>query len=101
MKNIIYILVIFLSFFIFSACSSKSVTKPNLDANIVSINKLPYTVLVDGSNIEDFFLDEDFGLITTTVDYKEALLESVKLQLQNNFKEVYIVGADKDINKYN
>ncbi|MCW8838824.1 MAG: hypothetical protein OQK11_08995, partial [Thiovulaceae bacterium] len=95
-----YLTYIILIVVLFSGCSSKSVTRPNLKASVVSKEKLPYAVLLDGSNIKDFFLDEDLGFITTTVDYKEALLESVRHQLKNNFKEVYVMGIDENIYNY-
>jgi len=94
----IYLLFATLTIILLSGCSHTSTVEPNLNIKAYSDIKLPYTIAIDGKALNGKQVNQDWDMSNVTVNYGDALLISIKKQLENNFEKVYIMGADNNSN---
>ena len=83
-----------------SGCSYKTRLEPNMNLTKNENRKFPYTLAIDGRSLSRKELTADPGAVKLTVEYGDALLESLKNKLSHNFDNVYIITSDSDIAGY-
>jgi len=89
-----------ISVLILGGCASTKTVNPNLNIEPYKTTKQPYTLAIDGRKLLDTKTTANPGAVELTVHYGDALLESIRHQIQNSYRDVYVIRSEQDIKQY-
>lgn len=82
---------------LFTGCSHKSAVEANLTVKQLQVEKLPYTIAIDGSKLKDSSIRQDWDGADLTVEYGNGLLDSIRYQLDNIYADVFVYSEKPDM----